>query len=347
MLKKLWLDIRIFLHGLFVGMRAADSQITGGGKNDSGDGTSIEKKQEVNNLYAALLRGEVTQEVREARHEMYYAERKSKDYVYNGGGNAKKKNNLFDYEGHIENSDNHTVQIVQDNYQDQASLEDYGVDIGKVDESGSSIYETIKMEDIAKKEYTIKIKRDFYPKFKLEEFTKKVVVKDFGEKRILDIYVSKYPTEFDRRSRMFVNMMNEIYEGNTRLDVIDFTNLSFISRNAYGTDDLRLYSFKDFSFSDIIDFDGNYVLRFVCTPEFFGDDLIQEFYDETAAKKSEEHARRENATIDMEAAAEIIARDSYDTETAENLIKQLNEGDSEIFDGTSEVHSGGDEVEKI
>ena len=332
MLKKLLLDIRIFFHGLFVGMRAADSQITGGGKDDAGDGTSIEKKQESNNLYAALLRGEVTQEVREARHEMYYAERKSKDYVYSGGGMAKKKNDIFDYEGHIENSDGHTVLIVQDNYQDQASLEDYGVDIGKVDESGSSIYQTIKMEDIAKKEYTVKIKRDFFPKFKIEEFIKKVVVKDFGEKRILDIYVSKYPVEFDRRSRMFVNMVNEIYEGNTRSEIIDFTNLSFVSRNAYGTDDLKLYSFKDFSFSDIIDFDGNYVLRFVCVPEFFGNDLIEEFYDETAAKKSQEHARREGATVDLESLAEIAARDAYDTETAENLMKQLNEDDNEVHD---------------
>lgn len=337
MLKKLWLNAKILFHSLFVGMRSADNEITTGGKDVSSEGTAVEQKKETNSVYAAMLRGEVTQEVKELRHEMYYAERRSHDYVYTGGGNAKKKNDFFDYTGKIEDSDGHMVQIVQDNYQDQASIDEYGIDEGHVRDYGSGIYESIKMEDIAKKEYTIKIVRDFIPKFRIEEFAKKVVVKDFGENRILDIYVSKYPVEFDRRSRMFVNMIEEIYQGNTRSEIIDFQQLSFITRNAYGSDDLKLYSFKDFSFRDIIDFDGNYVLRFVCTPEFFGEDLIEEFYDEIAAKKSEEHAKRDNVSIDLGTAAEIIERDSYDADTAENLIKQLNEGSNKLQDPDSEV----------
>ena len=325
MLKRIWLDVKLFLHYLFIGMRSADNEMTTGAKRGAADGTSIEQQKEQDSLYAALLRGEVTQEVREARHEMYYAERKSHDYIYNGGGHAKKLNDVFDYEGNVENSDGHSVAIVQDNYQDQASIEEYGIDEGLVKESGSSIYSTIKMEDIAKKEYTIKITRDFIPKFRIEEFIKKVVIKDFDEKRILDIYVSKYPAQFDRRSRMFVNIMHSIYEGDTRSEIIDFQTLSFISKNAYGTDDLKLYVFKNFEFRDIIDYDGNYVLRFLCDVETYGEDLIAEFYDETAARKSEERAPRKGATIDLDIAAEIMERDSYDTDAAKELMEQLNE----------------------
>ena len=325
MLKKLWINVKIFFHYLFIGMRSADNELSTGAKEKSSDGSAIEQKKEADSLYAALLRGEVTQEVREARHEMYYAERRSHDYIYSGGGLATKKNDFFDYPGSVENSDGHRVLIVQDNYQDQASLEDYGIDAGKV----AGVYMPIKMEDIAKKEYTVKIARDFIPKFRIEEFTKKVIVKDCGEKRILDIYVSKYPTEFDRRSRMFVNMMNEIYEGNTRSELIDFDTLFFISKNAYGTDDLKFYEFGSFEFRDIIDFDGNYVLRFLCNVICDGEDLIAEFYDETAAKKSEEHAPRKGAAISFEAAAEIAAREAYDAETAENLISELNEGNGD------------------
>lgn len=326
MIKKIIFNLKVLFHYLFTGMRAADDEITTGSKTTSADGTAIEQKKEQDNLYAALLRGEVTQEVREARHEMYYAERRSHDYIYSGGGHAEKKNNVFDYTGNVENSDGHKVLIVQDNYQDQASIEEYGIDEGAVMSHGSGIYSTIKMEDIAKKEYTVKIVRDFIPKFRIEEFTKKIVVKELNEKRILDIYVSKYPVEYNRRSRMFVNMINEIYEGNTRSEIIDFQKLSFVSKNAYGTDDLKLYSFSEFEFRDIIDYDGSYVLRFVCVPYVEGEDLIEEFYDETAAKKSEEHAPRENVSIDLDTAAEIIARDSYDTDTAQNLINGLNEG---------------------
>jgi hypothetical protein len=304
-------------------MRSADNEMSTGAKSGAADGTAIEQKKEQDSLYASLLRGEVTQEVREARHEMYYAERRSHDYIYNGGGHAKKKNTVFGYDGKIEDSDGNTVLIVQDNYQDQASIDEYGIDEGVVKESGSSVYSTIKMEDIAKKEYTVKIVRDFIPKFRIEEFAKKIVIKDLGEKRVLDIYVSKYPVQFDRRSRMFVNMMDEIYQGDTRSEIIDFDKLSFISRNAYGTDDLKLYSFGGFEFRDIIDYDGNYVLRFVCTPEINGEDLIAEFYDESAEKKSDEHAPRKGAAIDFSTAAEIAERESYDSETALKMINEL------------------------
>lgn len=326
MLKKIWLNIVIFFKYLMAGMRAADNEMTTGAKNIAGDGTSIEKKQEADNLYAALLRGEVTQEVREARHEMYYAERRSKDYIYSGGGHANKKNEVFDYTGNVEKSDGRRILLVQDNYQDQATLEEYGIDVGKVEESGSTIYGTIKGENIAKKEYTFKVKRDFIPKFRIEEFIKKVVVKEFEEKRIFDIYVSKYPVQFDRRSRMFVNMINEIYEGNFRSEIIDFDTVSFVTKDAYGSDDLKLYSFNEFEFHDIIDYDGNYVLRFVCKPVDDGVDLIAEFYDEATEQKSRDHAPRENVTVSMEDAMEIARRESYDAETAESLIKQLNEG---------------------
>ena len=53
-------------------------------------------QDEENNVLHDLLRGEVTQEVRELRHEMYYAERESHKYKYTGNGTAVKKNSLYD-----------------------------------------------------------------------------------------------------------------------------------------------------------------------------------------------------------------------------------------------------------
>ena len=64
-------------------------------------------------------------------------------------------------------------------------------------------------------------------------------------------------------------------------------------------------------------------MRFLCTPEENGIDLIAEFYDETADRKSREHAPRENATMNFENAADIAARDAYDAETASKLISGI------------------------
>ena len=320
-MKKLWLRVKIFFTYLFIGMRSADDKLTVGGKIGGDDGTSINQQQETKNLYAALLRGEVTQEVIEARHEMYYAERRSHDYIYNGGGHAKKLNNVFDYSGNVENSDGHKVQIVQDNKLDMANYEDYGIDIDY--EATDNVYGTIKNEDISKKEYTINILRSFVPKFRLEEYCTKVVVKLCDEKRIVDLYFSKYPVEFNRLSRMFVNALMEVYLGDTRSELLDFEGLSFVTKNAYGSDDLIRYSYNNFEFRDIVEYDGSFVLRFLCDVVEDGTDLVEEFYDEATEQKSREHAPRENAVISMENAQEIIERDKYDVNTAKELLEDL------------------------
>lgn len=320
-MKNLWFRIRMFFAYLFIGMRSADDKLTVGGKIGGDDGITINQQQESKNLYAALLRGEVTQEVIEARHEMYYAERRSHDYIYNGGGRAAKLNKVFDYNGNIENSDGHRVQIVQDNKLDMANYEDYGIDIN-YKEAGIE-YGTIKNEDISKKEYTIKILRDFVPKFRLEEFCTKIVVKICEEKRIIDMYFSKYPVEFDRLSRQFVNAMTQIYMGDVRSELLDFEGLSFVTKNAYGSDDLIRYSYNNFEFKDIILHDGSYVLRFLCDVVEDGSDLVEEFFDEATEQKSREHAPREGAVISMENAQEIIERDKYDVETAKSLLEDL------------------------
>lgn len=320
-MKNLWFKIRMFFAYLFIGMRSADDKLTVGEKVGGDDGITINQQQETKNLYAALLRGEITQEVIEARHEMYYAERRSHDYIYNGGGRAAKLNKVFDYNGNVENSDGHRVQIVQDNKLDMANYEDYGIDIN-YKEAGIK-YGTIKNEDISKKEYTIKILRDFVPKFRLEEFCTKIVVKICDEKRIIDLYFSKYPIEFNRPSRMFVNALTEIYMGDTRSELLDFEGLYFVTKNAYGTDDLIRYSYNNFEFKDILVYDGSYVLRFLCDVVEEGTDLVEEFYDETTEQKSREHAPREGAVISMENAQEIIERDKYDVEVAKSLMEDL------------------------
>ena len=322
-MRKLWLKIKVFFTYLFIGMRSADDEITVGGKVGAEGGTTITQRKEDKSLYAALLRGEITQEVIEARHEMYYAERRSHDYIYNGGGRAAKLNKVFDYDGNVENSDGHHIQIVQDNKLDMASYEDYGIDVGLKDKDREKVYGTIKNEDISKKEYTIKIIRTFIPKFKLEEYAKKIVVKICDDKRIIDLYFSKYPIEFDRRSRMFVNAITEIYMGDTRSELLDIDGISFVTKNAYGSDDLVRYSYNNFEFRDIIDYDGCFVLRFLCDVVEDGEDLVQQFYDEATERKSQEHAPRKNATVSYDDANEILRRESYDVDTAKALIGEI------------------------
>ena len=303
LLKTIWFNFRLFMNYLMQGLRSADNLMTSQNKED-GDGSTIEQKKEVQNVYADLLRGEVTQEVRELRHEMYYAERLSHEYTYGGNGRVVKKNRMFNYNGNIEISDGYPIQVIQENREDITLTSDF--------------------KDT--RDFTLKIGREFVPTMRIEEYTTKLVVKRIDKnKAILDFYTPIMPKQFDRRSRIFTNALGKIYEGDVKSDIIDFNRVAFTSYNAYGSDDLKEYEYNNIKFELILEFDGSYVLRFTAEIAKDGLDMIAEFYDETTAKKCEEHEMRKGAQMSYDAALEMVERDKYDVDTAEKLIEELEQ----------------------
>ena len=216
MLKRLYMWLYTTAFYLFSGLRAAD-KVAFAAKDTSGngDGANIEVQNEEKSVYKDLLRGEITQEVRELRHEMYYAERESHKYKYVGNGVAVKKNKLFDDEVKgLENSDGYKVQLIQNNREDTEGVADNLVEYD------------YRLKD--QRNYTIKIERNFIPRFRIEEFANKVVVKRIDEKHVLlDVYVTKYESQFNRRHKPFLNELEAVYMGDTQSDIIDFDTLAF------------------------------------------------------------------------------------------------------------------------
>lgn len=313
MLKRLYMWLYTTAFYLFSGLRAAD-KVAFAAKDTSGngDGANIEVQNEEKSVYKDLLRGEITQEVRELRHEMYYAERESHKYKYVGNGVAVKKNKLFDDEVKgLENSDGYKVQLIQNNREDTEGVADNLVEYD------------YRLKD--QRNYTIKIERNFIPRFRIEEFANKVVVKRIDEKYVLlDVYVTKYESQFNRRHKPFLNELEAVYMGDTQSDIIDFDTLAFTTFKAYGADDLIYYKYNNIKFDNIVEFNGDYVLKFFADIECDGDDLINEFYDEIAAKKNAEHApRKDKNTINILDVVKV--EPEYNVDEAEKLINFYKE----------------------
>ena len=76
-MRKFFIKIAIFLRYLMRGFHSANAEAFEGKTQESEEGTTAEQQQETNNVYQNLLKGEVTQAVKELRYEMYHAERKS------------------------------------------------------------------------------------------------------------------------------------------------------------------------------------------------------------------------------------------------------------------------------
>lgn len=311
MIKKIYNKIRSFFFYIFWGLKSADKIAFGTKEDSSNAGTVLEQQNEQNSVYKDLLKGEVTQEVKELRHEMYFSERKSHKYKYIGNGVVTKKNEIFDYPGKIDKTDGFPLQILQPNIEDTGTLS----------ENLSEVDYRIKN----KKEFTIDIERDFIPRFRLEEFTNKLVVKRINENAVmLDFYTPIYKSQFNTIHKLFLKELEKIYMGDVRSDVIDFKQVEFISFRAFGTDDLKKYTYNNIEFDNILIFDGHYVIKFTADIVNDGEDLINEFYCKEEEEKSRMHApRNENEqTIDFLTAL-YKAEDKYDYEQAKELIGDL------------------------
>lgn len=226
----------------------------------------------------------MTQEVIELRHEMYYAERES--HKYGSNGEAYKKNLLYEYEGEYENSDGLKLSLIQENYQDDGSLHD------RVENIGSSL--PVRR--------TIFIERKFIPKFRIEDYVEKVIVKRNDEgKAVLDLYVSKYDSQFNNIQKLFLNKIRAIYGGEIDRTLLDFDKLYFNTFKAFGSEDLHKYEFTNLSFEDIVLYKGWYVLKFISDISIDGEDVIGQYFDKETQEKFDKHEPRKNPTFNYTA----------------------------------------------
>ena len=294
-MKKFWQTIKLLWFGLFLGMKSTEDNTLHQNGINVDDGSTINQQVSDHSVAKALLRGELTQEVMELRYRTYAVAREAGHFSYFSPTLAMKKGvNDFKFL-HIENEDNREIITVQENKQEVETVTDALLRIG---DDG-------KFEN-PEKQYNIIMKRDCTPRFKLEQFTTKVVVKkgDDDSLAVLDIYVSKYPDDKNMTSKPFIKEIERIIDQGIRSDVLNIKSLEFETYKAYRLDDMIRFEFGNLTIEKIFEFDGDYVLRFIADVIDGGTDTTHEFYSESMAKKYENKERKE-LTIDFDAAMQI------------------------------------------
>ena len=256
-MKKLIGNLKLFFYSLFHGMKAADDVLTTSNKELSSGGAVEEQKMEEHNLYASLLKGEVTQEVKDLRYEMYESVKQSKDWKVIGySGQAVKKNHMLDKTPmKIDEEDGLKVILIQDNK----------VYMQGADSSLNNLGKILDTRTEADAEHTFKATHEYFVRHKIEAFSKKVVVKLTGEenKFKLDFYLSEFPVENDPRAVYVVKELESLYKSGSRTsDLTDLITLTFVTDKAYGDDDWKIYDFRIKEYVGIKKFDGNYILSF-------------------------------------------------------------------------------------
>ena len=122
------------------------------------------------------------------------------------------------------------------------------------------------MDDIdTKQERTIIIERDFIPKFYIENYIKKLHVRNIDSNtKLIELYISKYPNEFDRKTNLLISEINRFINNQRNSNIFDITNINFVTYKAIGCEDFNKFEYKINVFDSIIDFDGYYVIKYKC-----------------------------------------------------------------------------------
>ena len=318
-MKRLFYNVKLFFYSLFHGMKAADDVITKSNKEISSGGAVEEQKAEQNNLYASLLKGEVTQEVKDLRYEMYESVRQSKDWKYVGNGQAVKKNHmLVKSPMKIDEEDGLKVVLIQDNK----------VYLEGIDTSLKNIGKTLSVRTEADAEHTFKATHEYFVRHKIEVYSKKLVVKLTGEenKFKLDFYFSQYPVENDPRAVYVVKELESLYNSKSKTsDLTDLITLTFVTDKAYGDDDWKIYDFKISEYIGIKKFDGNYIISFYASLPNGISDTTDEFNDEESVKKFKNKTPRKKNTISLGDAIDAVKEkeNKIDEEKADVIVKKV------------------------
>lgn len=334
---KFFNEIRIWANSLAAATKNVETQTLSQVSVDSVEG-GINVVQDVNQgvheLAKALLRGELTEEVKQLRYRNYKVDREAKKYKYFSPTLALKKKEGKDNKFiSFDKSDGLEVITIQYNY---AISEDVLDAIKQIENGGRG----------KKTKYKFEFKRDFIPRFRMEEFAKKVVVKRLDETHaILDFYFSKYPERFFRRSddksfrsKVFIHEIESIRDKGVKSDMLDVEELRFVTNHAYKQDDLMEFVFKNIMFREVSEFDGDYILRFKASIEHDGIDLTAAFYNKEMAEKYENKEKKE-LVLDVSGGAPIetyVCSDcgkvvTFDTQKMEEMpISEARDIDAEI-----------------
>ncbi len=289
-LKRTYNKICSYWTGLFWGLKSTNDEIFTQTGISTPVGITINQQVNENRVSKDLLKGEITQQVEELRYRTYKVDREAKQFEYFSPLKAIKFDKQDSKFVKYENDDKLPLITIQPNHSIIANVYDgiKDVDFMKADliDEQANVSINVGKFDVDEK-YIINIDRDFMPRFKIERYTTRLVIRKLDDKDnvMLDFYVSKYPQEKDMKSIYFVKEVEKLANGDKQSDITNMNMVSFVTSHAYGLNDMLQFKFNHIYYKTTIKFDGHYVIRFRAHMFINGKDLTDEYYSKSMDEK--------------------------------------------------------------
>lgn len=273
-------------------------------KQNTTDDINLIKKNTEGTLMDSLINGQVNQEVKDLRWRNYKIIQESsklstKITGYDDSDNpitkTEVKNTALN-KLNVDDFDSYTVQMCFFNEAVTNSVNDT-LDTNYVDSLDKPI---IIKEDVAivghisgdnyykfyKSEKPLKVIRNITPKFNIEDYTKKIIVRDIDDKnKLLELYVSKYEDPYKKTSRLFLKELNKTKNNHLSTSLLEIIGINFITYKTIGCDDFKYFEYDNLVFDKIIEFDGNYVIKFKANVKTNGVNIFEKYTEKELETK--------------------------------------------------------------
>lgn len=324
LLRRIKLNLTLFFHGLFQGLRSADETMLSQVSGEEQDGQEISHKLEINSVYNDLLKEKKTQEVAELIDMSYRVAREADNYEVTLIGDlsddavnsdrtlsavaVKKVAMKFDKHPEVFNERGYHVTLIQDNRQVQktgvwsATLSDFKNALNNNGKDYSSIFELTY--------------DGFTPRFKLENYMKKLVLRETKAGKVkVDFYLPLEAGQFTKTDAILIAELHRIKDEKLKkTDFFDIQSVYFVTDRAYGAENLVAYKLYKLTFKKLSEFDGSFVATFT-VDNVNTYDIVEAHKTKTLDQKYNELAPRGNG---------ISVEDVGAIERRNKKLKELN-----------------------
>jgi hypothetical protein len=139
----------------------------------------------------------------------------------------------------------------------------------------------------------ILIQREFRPKFDIEMFTNKMHVRTISDtEKLLEFYISKYPDEFNRTSRLLIGDIKKGMVNPALCNMLQIEGVGFITYNVLGAENHCEYHYTNVKFDKIVEFKGDYVIKFKADVLVNGENIMAKYMRDELETKYKNKAKR-------------------------------------------------------
>lgn len=259
--------------------------------NDMSDNNRIKLQKEVDNLASDLIQGRVTREVELLRSRMYKVIKESSKLKLEFDGKRVGSSNTIDNIKAVKKSVKDVITEPSDKYKLIMAINNTPY-INSVADTLNLSQGQIDDYSVGS-EYKIILDRDITPKFKLEDYTKKLHVKHIkDDEYLLEFWVSKYKDKYNKKSGFFLNALQKIQDSPKTSDILDFKSVEFITQHDYGVEDFMYFNFSMESYDKIVEYDGYYIIKIKSKVISNKSSVIDKFVDKELEEKYANNEKR-------------------------------------------------------